>query len=399
MPNAEYLPRHVDPSVADALESFPIVVLDGPRAVGKTTTAEQFTKSEVRLPRDLSLIEFDASSTLSTMEPPVLIDEWQLAGTDLLWTLKELADNDPTPGQFILTGSVEPSTYGPTYPLTGRATRLVMRPMTQAELRGDGDSPPFLGRLLEGAAPVPAVGQESGFALEHLFTTGFPAAREQTDASMFLNGYAALVSQRAGDEGRDASRLLKTLAVLGVLTAQALPDQRIWDSADINKATWKAYDDLLTRVHLSTPLPAYSSNALKRLTSYPKRLLADTALSLALADLTQEDLRSHPTTAGRYVESFVVQQLRPQTDAANGRLFHLRTSGGDHEVDVILEVAGTRFAFEVKAGPRPTADDAKHLVWLHNELGEDLSLSFVVHTGTDTYKVAEHTWAIPASLL
>ncbi len=66
-----------------------------------------------------------------------------------------------------------------------------------------------------------------------------------------LEGYAALVAQRAGDEGRDASRLLSTLRVLAVLEGRAVPDQRIWEAADINRATWKAYEDLLQRTYLS----------------------------------------------------------------------------------------------------------------------------------------------------
>lgn len=395
-----YLPRHVDSWIADAMNSYPIVLIDGPRAVGKTTTAEQVAESIIRLPQDLPLIAADAASVLSELARPVLIDEWQLADTELLWTLKRLVDADPTPGQFMLTGSVEPATYGPTYPLTGRAGRIVMHPMTRAELLGRGDQPTFLERLITRKTElVPQVAGAEPLDLDALFATGFPAARNQSDPSMFLEGYAALVSQRAGEEGRDATRLAKALAVLGVLTGQAVPDQRIWDSADINKATWKAYDDLLARVHLSVPLPAYSSNALKRLTTYPKRFLADTALSLALARVSRGDLRRDPAMAGRYVESYVVQQLRPQAQVLGARLSHVRTSGGDHEVDLLVELGSSRVGFGMKAGTRPTATDAKHLVWLDREIDGGLGASIVAHTGTDTYPIGDDIWAVPITAL
>jgi len=329
----------------------------------------------------------------------VLIDEWQLAGTDLLWTLKRIVDEDPTPGRFVLTGSVEPATHGPTYPLTGRAVNLVVYPMTVAELMGHGDEPSRFERMPAEPGPPAPPRCDRPFTLNRLFATGFPAARDQSDPSMFLEGYAALVSQRAGDEGRDAVRLLHTLKVLAVLSAQAVPDQRIWDSADINKATWKAYEDLLARVHLAAPVPAYSSNQLKRLTGYPKRFLTDTAMALALADADVEDLRREPARAGHYFEAFVAQQLRPHLAAPGDSLWHVRTAGGEHEIDLLDEHRHRRFAFEIKATMRPKAADILHLQWLRRELGDNLAASFVVHTGPDTYQLADDTWALPAAHL
>lgn len=140
----DYLPRVVDDQLLTSLASFAIVILDGPRAVGKTTTARRIAASTLNLPEDMPMLAIEPAQTLKALEPPVLIDEWQLAGTDLLWTLKRIVDTDPTPGRFILTGSVEPATYGPTYPLTGRATNIVMRPMTARELAGPNADRPLL---------------------------------------------------------------------------------------------------------------------------------------------------------------------------------------------------------------------------------------------------------------
>ena len=391
----EYLPRHVDRRMVDACAAFPIVVLDGPRAVGKTTTALRVAASVVELPRDRERLSTDPESFLRDLPRPVLIDEWQVAGTDVLWMLKRMVDNDPSPGRFVLAGSVEPATYGPTYPLTGRAARLVMRPMTVAELDGRGGGLTFLERTVAGERPRPSAGRAGGLRLERLGRTGFPAARSLPDAPLFLDGYAALVAQRAGDEGRDASRLHTTLRVLATLEAQAVPDQRIWDAADINKSTWKAYDDLLDRTHVTAPSAAFHSNRLKRLTSYPKRYLADVALSLALAGVDTDRLVGDPTLAGRYLESYVMQQLRPQVDMVGGALTHLRTGAGEHEVDAVVEVGGDVYAVEVKLGLRPAASDADHLVWLRDHLGDGFVAGFVAHCGADSYALADRIWAIP----
>lgn len=394
----EYLPRQVDGAIERALAVMPIVVIDGPRATGKTTTAERVVASTLRFPNDLGLIQVRPAETLASLPKPVLIDEWQLADTDLLWTIKQIVDNNPTPGQFVLTGSVEPASYGPTYPLTGRAVQITMYPMTAAERQGRGDQPTLVERLVQGGS-LDAGDSSPPVEISDLFVTGFPAARDQADPSLFLTSYAALVAQRAGDEGRDASRLARTLAVIGALTGQTVPDQRIWEAADINKATWKAYEDLLARTHLTPHLPAFTSNALSRLTHYPKRFLVDTALALALAEVSAADLERDLSLAGRYFESYAVQQLRTQAASLGGRLSHLRTGAGQQEVDVILDVGRRRFAFEVKGAPRPSIADAKHLVWLSEKLNDPIDLMAVLHPGSELYPLGDDLWAVPIGSL
>jgi predicted AAA+ superfamily ATPase len=351
------------------------------------------------LPRDLEPLRVDPEGYLRALAPPILVDEWQLAGTDLLWTVKRIVDDDSSPGRFLLTGSVEPASYGPTYPLTGRAARVVMRPMTHAELAGRGDRTTFLTDLLAGAPPGIGSGVTTDVDLDLLTRSGFPAARDMPDARLFLDAYASLVSQRAGAEGRDATRLLRAMRVLATLTGQAAPDQRIWSAADINKATWKHYEDLLLRVHLLADTPAFESNRLKRLTAYPKRFLADTAMALALADRDIDDLRADPTGAGRFLESFVMQQLRPQVDAVHGTLMHVRTGSGEREVDAIIEAGRTHVGIEVKLGRRPGRTDAQALEWARDHLGDSFTHGFVVHTGADCYALGDRVTAVPLGVI
>ncbi len=396
---ATYLPRHVDGALAAALEAAPVVILDGPRGAGKTTTAERLAATTLMLPRDLAALRVDPEGYLRSARPPVLLDEWQLAGTDLLWAVKRLVDADPTPGRFLLTGSVEPASYGPTHPLTGRAVRMALRPMTRAELIGRGHEPILLQTILAGSTPPIGAALARPVEVDDLFRAGFPAARAMTDPTLFLDAYAALVSHRGGHEGRDATRVLRTLRVLAALTGQAVPDQRVWESADINKATLREYDDLLARVHLSAPLPAYEGNRLKRLTSYPKRFLADTALGLTLAGITREQLRSDPSLAGRHLESFLLQQLRPQVDLCGGTLTHLRTAGGEREIDAVIEVGSSLIAVEVTASRQVATSDARHMEWFRDQVGRRFFLGLVIHTGTDCYPLADRVVAMPLGLM
>lgn len=410
---APYVHRYVEQQLEAALAAFPIVLLDGPRAVGKTTTAKRFVNSELFFPYDLAQIEVDPERYLKSLPYPVLIDEWQLGGTELLWVLKRIVDNDLKPGRFLLTGSVEPATYGQTYPLTGRAVSLPMRPMSQAEIGGRATQPTWLQHRInqldaasESASPVEAptapngpTRQPADFDIGQIFRSGFPAARQLADSKLYLDGYARTVAQRGGEEGRDSFRLHKAMVVLATLESQAVPAQTIWQSADVDKRTWKHYEDLLARAHIDTPVPAYSTNRLKRLTSYPKRFLCDTALSLALVGVTHEELLSDPKLAGRYFESFALAQLRPQVDQLNAAIWHIRTASQQQEVDALVEVGSSRFAFEFKLGKSPTVSDAKHLIWLRDELGENFTEGYVVHTGPACFALSEKIWALPISHL
>ncbi len=392
-----YLRRMADQALADAIETFPVVLLDGARATGKTTTASRVAASELRFPRDLALVESDPDRVLAGANRPVLVDEWQLAGIDLLWAIKAIVDDDPRPGSFILTGSVEPTAYGPTYPLTGRGIHITLRPMSRRELAGAGAGPLWLDRLLAGELAVPGR-RCAQLGVDELTVTGFPAAPARWSAD-WLRSYAMTIAERSVEDRRDPVRVTRLLRVLGESESQAVPDEHLWRAADINRVTLASYRQMLERTHIRADLPAWESNRLKRITTYPKVQYVDAALALALAGIGPVELGRDPALAGRYLESFVAAQLRPECDWLGAVLHHLRTRGGEHEIDLLIELEHGVVAIEVKAGVRPRPADARHLTWLREQLGERVLAAVVLHRGDATFQLAEGVWALPIASL
>lgn len=98
-----------------------------------------------------------------------------------------MVDSDPSPGRFILAGSVEPATSGPTYPSTGRVGRLLMRPMTALELDGHGSERTLLERVVAGDRPQASAGRRADRG-SISSPVGIPAARSLSDASLLLDG-------------------------------------------------------------------------------------------------------------------------------------------------------------------------------------------------------------------
>ena len=134
-----YRPRLVDQRLPDLLAAFPAVLLNGPRAAGKTTTARQHAAAEVRLdqPAQAAAFKADPDAAFRGRPAPLLIDEWQEV-PDVLGAVKRTVDDDSSPGRFILTGSVRSDMEQKMWPGTGRLMRLKLFGLTKREVANSG---------------------------------------------------------------------------------------------------------------------------------------------------------------------------------------------------------------------------------------------------------------------
>ena len=85
-------------------------------------------------------------------------------------------------------------------------------------------------------------------------------------------------------------------------------------------------------------------------------------------------------------------QLRAQATVSEHRcrLYHLRQHHGRHEIDVVAELDSQHLvAFEIKATAAPSRDDARHLMWLHGHLGDQLLAGVVLHTGPSAFELSD----------
>ena len=128
-----YLPRVVDGELDALFPQLAAIALDGPKGVGKTATAERrcvgLFRLDSRARRETVLAD---PEVLLRAPKPVLVDEWQLVPE--VWdVVRRSVDADPTPGQFLLTGSATVRPGASAHSGAGRIVRLRMRPMTLVE--------------------------------------------------------------------------------------------------------------------------------------------------------------------------------------------------------------------------------------------------------------------------
>ena len=395
-----YRSRVVDRELAERLEATGAVVIEGPRACGKTTTARRAAASEARLDVD------EVARRLAGLEParvlagdaPRLIDEWQLEPA--IWNhVRRAVDDRRLPGQFILTGSAAPADDATRHTGAGRLTRLRMRPLSLFEW-GRSSGEVSLARVLDGAratagktvialdelAELIAVGGWPG-NLEHSTTRALRANRDHLDEIRRLDVPSGDGRRRdparVGMLLRSLARNVATPAAIATLasdTGEGVSAIREHTAADYLRA--------LERIMIVENQPAWPTHLRSRsvLRNKPVRHLADPSLAVAAVRATPDRLLREPDFLGLLFESLVIRDLRVYAQATDAEVFHYREKGG-LEVDAIVQsTAGPWAAFEVKLGEGRVDDAAGNLLRLAKRvdperMGEPQALGVIVSSG------------------
>lgn len=409
--SSDYVRRFLDRELSEALRVHPAVLVVGPRASGKTTTARRYAASVARLDRPAEAAAFvaDADAALATFDEPVLLDEWQ-AVPGLLSAVKRAVDDDSRPGRFILTGSVRADLDVETWPGTGRLIRLDMGGLSEREIAGSIDAPSPLATLAQGdpvALARPSAPPDLPAYIELALRGGFPDAALRLEGAGREQWLASYLDQILTRDAIDISRrdpvlLARYFEVLALNSAGIVADKTIFEAAAVDRRTADAYERLLANLFILDVVPAWLTNRLSRLVKTPKRYVTDPSLIAAALRIDAGGVLRDGDLLGRVLDTFVASQLRPEL-AVSGlrpRLFHVREKNGRHEIDLLIELGGDRvIAFEVKASAAPSRSDASHLAWLRDRLGERFVAGVVLHTGPSVFALSERIAAAPIASL
>ncbi|HWY18202.1 MAG TPA: ATP-binding protein [Solirubrobacteraceae bacterium] len=399
---------------SERLEDEPVIALQGPRTVGKSTLLGELASAH-----GVEVVDLDEPATRAAVladpsafvggSSPVCIDEYQHVPA-VLDAIKAELNRELRPGRYVITGSTRYDALPiAAQSLTGRLHLLTVWPLTQGEI--DGVRENLLAALLDD--PVDAVprGTVSGTSREEYIariTAGgmpIPLARRSSAArNRWFDDYVELVLER---DVRELSRLRQReqlpalLRRLAAQTAGVLNVTRAAGEAGLDRTTAADYVKLLEAVFLVMRLPAWGTTVRARATSAPKIHMVDAGLAARLLGLTAKKLarRDAPSLSqfGHLLETFTVGELVRQASwlgeiAAYG---HWRTYDGD-EIDLVLERDdGGILAFEVKAAGQVAGRDMRHLRKLRDALGDHFLTGVALYTGTRAYNFEDRLHVIP----
>lgn len=413
----EVVERRLEDVVLDRMAVEPVVVLHGPRAVGKSTLLRRIGERRGRAVLDLDdpetreLVSGGPSFAVAGTGP-VLIDEYQHV-PEVLDAIKAELNRDPRPGRFVLTGSTSYTTIPrAAQALTGRAHVMTVWPLSQGEIGNRRES--LVERLLVDPAMVVDGGPSStdrlGYA-ERVLAGGFPIPLRRGGRrarSGWFSDYLDLVIERdVLDIRRIRQRdvLPRLFRRLAAQTGQIVNVAHAARAEQLQPTVANDYAQLLEAVFLLHRLPAWGTTLGARVNVMPKIHLMDTGVGGWILGIVPEKLERRDPSAltelGHLIETFAVNEILKQVGWLDDvvRVGHYRTHDGA-EVDLVLEASdGDVVAFEIKSGELVRPGDAAPLARLRDKLGDRFRGGVILHTGQFARPLGDRLYAAPLERL
>lgn len=365
-----YRKRIVDDILELKLEALGAVLIEGPKACGKTTTAEQIAKSILYMAdpeseqQNLQLAKTDIKKLL-VGEPPLLIDEWQLAPR--LWdAIRFEIDHRREEGQFILTGSaVPPKTDEIKHSGAGRFGWVTMRPMSLWE-SGESSGEVSLQAIFDGDNNVYGKNPISLDKLAFLLCRGgWPQSitkKSERAALLIAQEYVDTIVRtdisRVDNVQRNpdwARRLLRsyarhqgTSATINTIIADLSANERM----QATENTISAYISALRKIFVIEDMIAWNPNLRSKsaIRTSDTRYFVDASVAAAALGVAPDDLINDLNTFGLLFETMAMRDLRVYADALDGKVSHFRDRTG-LECDAVLHLRnGSYGLIEIKLG-------------------------------------------------
>ncbi|MFW5693089.1 MAG: ATP-binding protein [Thermoguttaceae bacterium] len=391
-----YLERSMKDCWTRAGRQFPVLLLTGPRQVGKTTLLEHLREDGRRYvtlddPTLRTLAVDDPALFLQRFEPPVLIDEIQYA-PQLLPLVKMRVDAQRRPGMFWLTGSQQfQLMQGISETLAGRVAILNLLGLSSRERhRQELNVPPFLPTR---AAVAEREGSAARSDLNSLYNDiwlgAFPSltAGPIHDRDLFYSSYLQTYLQR---DVKDLAQVGNEMAFVRFLracaarTAQMLNLSELARDADVAVNTAKSWLSILQASFQVYLLQPYFSNLTRRLVKAPKLYFLDTGLAAYLTEWSSPETLAAGAMAGPMLETHVLCELLKSWwhRGKSPRLYYYRDRDG-HEIDFLFLQDQVLHPAEVKKTASPRREMAQPLAavsGLKQPVGEGVLLCLCPQT-------------------
>ena len=366
-----YISRNLETVVAEVTREYPVVLVTGPRQVGKTTMLQKLmagtNRNYVSLDdmNERALAKSDPELFLQLHKPPVLIDEVQYA-PELFTYIKISVDTDHEPGAFWLTGSqVFKLMHGVQESLAGRVAVLSMTSLSQAEMCGSPMTPfeVDLEELLQ--REKMRKNADASEIFERIFKGSMPAivSGQNSNSQIFYSSYLATYIERDVKElsnAIDSLKFMRFMTAVAARCSQMLNVSDIAQDADINQKQANDWLQILETLGIIFYLHPYSNNLLKRLVKTPKLYFYDTGLVCYLTKWSNSQVLESGAMNGAVLENYVVSEIaKTYLNAGKEPYMYYYRDKDAKEIDIVMEHDGILNPIEIKKTANPGTELTK----------------------------------------
>ena len=370
-----YIRRHIESVISECLQQFPVLLVTGPRQVGKTTLLQFVCKKYEYVTFDDPLVLREAIEEtnlfLKNNEPPLLIDEVQYA-PEIFRYLKMYVDKHKIKGSFALTGSQAFELMkNVSETLAGRMAIIELKGLSLREIHGVEFYRPFVPNEEYMEERKKYLSDYSNL-WETIHRGSMPELQDKT--IYWDRYYSSYVKTYIEKDVRqivsisDELKFIKFLTALAVRCGELLNFNAIANEVETSADTIKRWLSILQTSGIIFLLEPYSNNILKRVVKTPKVYFYDSGLVCYLARWTSPDTTRTGAQAGSIFENFVVSEiLKSHLNAGKtiSSIYYYRDRD-QREIDVVIEEDGKLYPIEVKMTGNPTKAMGKHFSALDN---------------------------------
>lgn len=412
-----YIKRAMEETILRVSDMFPVMLVTGPRQVGKTTLLKQLAGEERKYvtlddPDVRYLAKRDPALFMQRYTPPVLIDEIQYA-TELLPYIKMSVDKSNRKGDFWLTGSQAFHLMkNASESLAGRVGIISLLGLSDAEIYGY-ESVPFSTEPQQLMKRL-SIAKERGLneIYERIFKGSMPAlyADNHIDWETYYRSYVDTYLQRDIREltqVADEMDFFHFMTVVAAHTSKPVVYEELANAAGISAPTAKKWLSILVSSHIIALVQPYYNNALKRVVKMPLMHFLDTGLAAYLLKWGSPEVLEKGAMAGAFFESFVFSEIYKSYLNAGKEppIFYYRDKD-QKEIDLLLYQNGTIYPIEIKKAASPGKAAIKNFDVLESvqepekfggmsELKVEIGAGSVICMARDLLPIDEKNWYVP----
>jgi len=419
----EYLFRALDNRIAEALEDYGGVCIQGPKYSGKTWSGLNQSASDINLMdpsgnfqnREMAKL---APELVLEGEYPRLIDEWQ--EEPLLWdAVRNRIDKSGKAEKYILTGSSSPRKEVPKHSGIGRIEKLRMRTMSlqeskesSAEISLEGL---FAGEEYQVKAPELNLNDICNLVIRGGWpgSLSTPTERQDRLPRAYIRGLIEGDLAQADGKSRDSEKVARFLHSMARNVEQTTATKTMIRDMTVDKSKESLSPDTITdyikalkRIFVLEEIGPWAPNLRSplRINKRPKFHFVDPSLPAAILGLSSKMLMSDLKTLGFLFEALCIRDLLVYAEAMGARVYYYRDKSG-LEVDAVIEAPdGSWGAIEIKLGHNQGDAAASNLIEVRDRLtaagaSEPTFLAVMVGLSDFGYVRADKVQVVPVNVL